>query len=269
MSADDALPAVADPTGRFSRRVGDYVRYRPGYPTAVLDALRAWGFLPTDAATAAAVVLDVGAGTGLSSEPFLRAGHRVTGVEPNAEMRAAAALGVGACYPERFRAVDGRAEATTLPAASVDLVVAGQAFHWFDPEPARAEFVRVLRPGGAVALLWNDRRLDATPFLVAYERLLRTFGTDYAAVSERYPTPARIEAFFRTPDRHAAEFPHGQSFDFASLRGRLLSSSYAPAPGSPGHGTMLAALRAIFDRHQEDGWVRFEYRTVVYAATLR
>ena len=261
----DPNPAagVGDPTGRFSHRVDDYVRYRPGYPEAVRDALRAWGLLPVDA-----VVLDVGAGTGLSSEPFLRAGHRVLGVEPNAGMRGAAERGLGARYPERFQVVDGRAEAVPLPGASVDLVVAGQAFHWFEPERARAEFVRLLRPGGAAALFWNERRLGGTPFLVGYERLLRTFGTDYAAVSDRYPTPAKIAAFFRTPGFLTTEFPTGQSFDFESLRGRLLSSSYAPTAESPAYGPMTAELRALFDRCQENGTVRFEYRTVVYAARL-
>lgn len=222
--------------------------------------------MPTDA-----VVADVGAGTGLSSEPFLRAGHPVFAVEPNAEMRAAAVRELAPTYGDRFRPVDGRAEATTLPDASVDLVVAGQAFHWFDPAGTRAEFARVLRPGRAVALLWNERLLDATPFLVAYEAFLRHFGTDYAAVSDRYPTPAKIAVFFRTEDFRTAEFPHGQDFDFEGLRGRLLSSSYVPAAGSLGYEPMLAELRVLFDRHRDEqthGTVRFGYRTVLYAGTL-
>ena len=255
---------VGDPTGRFAGRVEDYVRHRPGYPEAVLDALRGWGYLPADA-----VVLDVGAGTGISSEPFLRAGHRVFGVEPNAEMRGAAQRGVGSLFPRQFYPVAGRAEATTLGAASVDLVVAGQAFHWFEPVAARAEFTRVLRPGvGAVALLWNERLRDASPFLADYERLLRTFGTDYAAVSDSYPTPAKVAGFFQVSDSHAAEFPNGQTFGFEGLLGRTRSSSYVPAEGSPAFGPMRAELRAVFDRHQRDGEVRFEYRTVVYAAKI-
>ncbi len=261
--ADKSDATAADPADRFTRRVADYVRYRPGYPAAVLETLRGWGFL-----SPGAVVLDVGAGTGISSEPFLAAGHRVFAVEPNAGMRGAAESGVGVRYPERFHAVDGRAEATTLPDASVDLVVAGQAFHWFEPGAARREFARVLRPGGAVALLWNERKLDATPFLVDYERWLRTFGTDYEAVRDRYPTPAGIGAFFGETGFLTAEFPSGQSFDFEGLRGRSLSSSYLPTADLPVHGPMLAELRRLFDQHQEAGAVRFEYRTVLYAARL-
>ena len=255
--------ATADPAERFTRRVADYVRYRPGYPVAVLETLRGWGFLPP-----AVVVLDVGAGTGISSEPFLAAGHRVFAVEPNAGMRGASLSGVSRRYPEQFQAVDGRAEATTLPDASVDLVVAGQAFHWFEPGAARQEFARVLRPGGAVALLWNERKLDATPFLADYERLLLTFGTDYEAVRDRHPTPAGIAAFFGETAFLTAEFANAQSFDFEGLCGRSLSSSYLPTAESPAHGPMLAALRRLFDRHQEAGKVRFEYRTVLYAAKL-
>lgn len=213
-------------------------------------------------------MLDAGAGTGLSSEPFLRAGHRVFGVEPNAEMRAAAEQWLGPRFPEGFVAVDGRAEATTLPAGAVDLVVAGQAFHWFDPVAARAEFARVLRPGGGVALVWNERLLDATPFLVGFEQLLRTFGTDYAAVSESYPTVEKIGAFFRTPEFLTAEFSNGQSFDFEGLSGRLRSSSYVPTAESPGHGPMMEELRVLFDRHQEGGEVRLEYRTRLFAGRL-
>lgn len=253
-----------DPAARFSRRVEDYVRYRPGYPAAMLAALRARGALP-----AGAVVADLGSGTGISSELFLRAGHPVRGVEPNAGMRGAAERSLSPVYPELFTSVNATAEATTLPDASVDLVAAGQAFHWFDPVAARAEFVRILRPGGCMALMWNERKLDATPFLVAYEELLNVHGTDYAAVRDAYPTADRIRAFAGPNGFHRDVFPNRQSFGYESLRGRLLSSSYAPEPGHPQHAPMLTALRKIFDAHQWAGRVHFEYDTVLYSARLR
>ena len=148
----------SDSNTRFSDRVADYVRTRPGYPTAVLDILGTeTGLNP------ATVVADVGAGTGLSAELFLRNGNTVFGVEPNREMREAAES-LLAGYAN-FHSVAGSAESTTLPDASVDLIVAGQAFHWFDVPRARAEFRRILRPDGVVVLMWNTRRLDTTPFL--------------------------------------------------------------------------------------------------------
>src|SRR5687768_9631235 len=145
--------AGVDPTRRFSNRVEDYVRYRPGYPLQVLDFLRGSGALADRS-----VVADVGSGTGISSELFLRDGHTVYGVEPNAEMRAAAEAQLVQRF-SRFHSVDGRAEGTTLADGSVDLVVAAQAFHWFqDLDFVRCEFGRILRPGGRVVLLWNTRK---------------------------------------------------------------------------------------------------------------
>ena len=213
-----AAPPRPDPTARFSDRVADYVRHRPGYPAAMVDALVARaGLAPGDA------VADVGAGTGLSTAPLLDRGLTVHAVEPNAPMREA----MEALLGDRpgFHAVAGTAEATTLPDASVDAVAAGQAFHWFRPEAARREFARVLRPGGAVALFWNERLVSETPFLRAYEDLLLRYGTDYAQIDHRQVDAERLAAFFEGPFE-TLTFPNEQRFDFEGLRGRLLSSSY-------------------------------------------
>ena len=251
---------MTDATERFSDRVADYVRYRPRYPAAVLDVLRdAIGLAP------AWTIADVGAGTGFSAEPFLAAGHTVYAVEPNAAMRAAAAALFGA-YPE-FRAVAGTAEDTTLPDASVDLVVAGQAFHWFDPAAARREFMRVLRGERWTALLWNTRRTDTTPFLRAYEDLLRTFGTDYGAVRHDHLDPDVLAGFFGGPYERRV-LPNAQVLDFEALSGRLRSSSYVPAAGQPRHDDMLRALRAIFGAHATRGTVSLLYDLEVYTGRL-
>lgn len=250
----------ASPTTRFSDRVQNYVRYRPGYPPAVLEVLRAeTGLAPGWA------VADVGSGTGISAKLFLDAGHPVFAVEPNAEMRAAAEAMLGG--DPRFRSVDGSAEATTLPDASVDLVVAAQAFHWFDPGRAAGEWRRILRPGGWIVLLWNTRRTDGTPFLRAYEALLREHGTDYAAVSHENVTDESLRVVLGE-GYGARVVPNQQVFDFEGLKGRLLSSSYAPNVGHPGYEPMAAALDRIFREHQRDGRVRFEYDTEIYFARV-
>lgn len=249
-----------DPTRRFSGRVADYVRYRPGYPEALLRALvEEAGLVP------GSVVADVGSGTGISTELLLRAGGEVFAVEPNAEMRGAAEERL-AGHP-RFHSVAGTAEATTLPGGSVDPVVAGQAFHWFDRERFRAECRRILRPGGRVALFWNARRTEATPFLRDYEALLRRFGTDYERVDHLRLGPADFDPFFGGP-YESRRFPNEQVFDLEGLRGRLLSSSYTPGPGHPDHEPMLAELRRLFDRHQRAGRVRFEYDTELHLGRL-
>ncbi|MEM9906031.1 MAG: class I SAM-dependent methyltransferase, partial [Cyanobacteria bacterium P01_D01_bin.44] len=144
------------PTQRFSNRVADYIKCRPDYPPTLLAYLTQHGGL-----TSKQTVADIGMGTGLLTHHFLDHGNRVYGVEPNAEMRSAA---VECLHPyAHFHPLDGQAEATTLPPDSVDWVVAGQAFHWFDRPAARAEFERILKPGGRVALVWNDR-LESDPF---------------------------------------------------------------------------------------------------------
>ena len=246
----------ADSTRRFSDRVENYVKYRPGYPEGVIAILRdETGLVPT------ALVADVGSGTGISADLFLRAGNTVFGVEPNDEMRSAAE-DLLARYP-RFLSVAGRAEATMLPTGSVDFVVAGQAFHWFDADGARAEFARILRPDGWVVLLWNSRRTGATPFLRAYEALLLEFGTDYQEIRHDNIGAEKLARFF-SGDYQKRTLPNEQRFDFEGIRGRLLSSSYAPAPGHPRHDSMLRELDSIFSRHAEHGQVRVEYDTEIY-----
>lgn len=246
----------ADSTRRFSDRVENYVKYRPGYPAGVLAILREGTGL-----TPASLVADVGSGTGISAELFLRAGNPVYGVEPNAAMRAAAEELL--CGYPAFRSVDGSAEATTLPDGSVDLVVAGQAFHWFDAAAARAEFARILRPGGRVVLLWNTRRIDTTPFLRAYETLLHEFGTDYREVRHDNVTHESLARFFFGAFERRT-LPNEQRLDLDGLRGRLLSSSYAPNEGHPRHPAMLAALERIFAAHQRNGRVTVEYETEIF-----
>lgn len=249
------------PTTRFSDRVDDYVRYRPDYPPALLDWLQRE--LGVDCGWQ---VADVGAGTGISSKLFLDAGYRVTVVEPNAPMRAAAERWLYA--HAGFAAVDGRADATGLPDASVDLVTVAQAFHWFDEAAARREFARILRPGGLAVIWWNSRRLGGTPFLEGYEALLRDFGTDYGQVAERYADDRRMRAWFGDGYRGGARFAHVQRLDFEALRGRLLSSSYVPPPGHPRHLPMLQALRELFDACAELGTISFDYDTRIFAGHL-
>ncbi|MEW9623513.1 class I SAM-dependent methyltransferase [Rhodanobacter geophilus] len=248
-------------TERFSDRVADYVRYRPGYPTAMLDWLRR-----EQGVTPAWKVADVGAGTGISCKLFLDAGHAVTAVEPNAAMREAALAWLG--DRSGFNAIAGTSDATTLPDACVDLVTVAQAFHWFDPASTRREFARILRPGGLAAIFWNSRRLTGTPFLEGYEALLQRHGTDYTSVAERYADDDRMRAWFGSGWRGTARFEHKQLLDFDALRGRLMSSSYAPKEGHPQHAPMIAALRELFERCQRDGRVSFDYDTRIIVGTL-
>lgn len=252
---------VSNSKERFSNRVRDYVRYRPGYPLAILGALlEECGLLPDR------VIADIGSGTGILTKVFLDHGNLVYGVEPNAAMREAAE-GFLSAYP-RFRSVNGSAEATTLPEGSVDFVTAGQAFHWFDVRASREEFLRILRPGGWVVVLANQRVPDS-PLQGDYEALLRKYGTDYENVAATYPKYQQMKEFFESIPFSAKSFPNVQIFDFDGLCGRLLSASYAPAKDHPNHEPMLTELRGIFDAHQKDGRLLFEYQTQIQYGRLK
>jgi len=252
---------MTDSINRFSSKVEDYVKYRPGYPREVIALLTAECALSQDS-----VVGDVGSGTGILSELFLRHGNTVYGIEPNKEMRAAAERLLGDYA--NFRSIDGKAEATTLAANSVDFVTAGQAFHWFDQQLARREFSGILKPEGWAVMIWNERRLDSTPFLRAYEDLLLEFGTDYQQVRHEN-VEKDITAFFAPDESKLAAFENLQHFDFEGLRGRLLSSSYIPAPDDQSYQPMLERLRKTFVAHQKNDKVIVEYDTKVYYGHLR
>jgi len=255
------LVSESRPTERFSSRVEDYIRYRPHYPAAVLDILK-----HDIGLTPAWVIADIGSGTGISAELFLRNGNVVYGVEPNRPMREAAER-LLAAYPN-FRSVAGAAEATTLPSQSVDCVVAAQAFHWFDAARAREESIRILRPGGWAALLWNARRIDTTPFLRDYEKLLLDYGTDYQQVRHDRIDEAKLAAFFAPGGFVARSDYHQQPLTRDALRGRLLSSSYVPAAGEPGHDAMLEALDRLFAGRQSNGEVCMEYDAHIFLGRI-
>ncbi len=247
------------PTQRFSDRVADYVRYRPGYPDEVIRTLRNEAGLDSDS-----VVADVGSGTGISSELFLSVGCTVHAVEPNDEMRLAGE-DRHAGNP-RHHSVAGTAEVTGLTDRSVDFVAAGQAFHWFDASRARVEFLRILRREGHAVLFWNDRRIGSTPFHRDYEAILQRFATDYRKVRQN-KSDAAIATLFGSPFRKWS-FYNEQQLDLAAFRGRIRSSSYSLAKGHPDHDAMLSELDRVFREHEETGLVRIEYDCEIFLGHL-
>jgi SAM-dependent methyltransferase len=249
------------PTERFTNLADNYARYRPGYPPGAIELLRSRCGL-----AARTPVADLGSGTGILTELLLKCGARVFAVEPNDAMRAAAQAAL-AGYP-CFTSISASAESTTLASGSVDLLVAGQAFHWFDVQRARPEALRVLRSGGWAALLWNERPRQASAFLADYEALLNAHASDYARITASRADAAAMRAFLGAT-MELASFPNRQLLDFDGLKGRLLSSSYAPQQGHPQHEPMMAGLEALFARHQREGQVELPYTTLVYFAQLK
>lgn len=247
---------MSNTVDRFSNRVANYIRYRPDYPREIVSYLGDRIGLTPDW-----LVADVGCGPGISSRMFLENGNRVIGVEPNAGMREAARAEL--VEFERFSVVDGTSDDTTLPDSSVDLITAAQAFHWFEADTTRREFQRILKPGGHVALIWNERQLDSTPFLAEYEQFLLKYATDYTNVRHENVDKLRLADFFRT-GYESAVFVNVQIFDYEGLKGRMLSASYMPAESDAVYGEMDKELRQLFAKHQENGRIKIFYDTRVY-----
>jgi SAM-dependent methyltransferase len=238
-------------TERFSDRVDNYIRYRPGYPAGIFDFLREKVNFGQEV-----IIADIGSGTGISAEMFLRHGNKVYAVEPNKEMREAANRLL--CSYDKYIGVNGTSEATTLPDHSVDLVVAAQAFHWFDRDAFNRECHRIGREGAHCLLVWNERRVSSD-FEKAYEDLLLQYATDYLTIDHRNIKPDDINHFFAPHMVMSTTLHNEQLFDYDGVKGRLLSSSYAPNEGEPNFEPMIAHLRHIFDLYQSDGRVGFSY----------
>lgn len=250
-----------DTLNRFSNRVENYVKYRPAYPAEIVSFLKEEGILNSKS-----VIADIGSGTGISAEPFLKNGNVVYGVEPNKEMRDAAQK-LLKTYTN-FCSINATAEATLLPTEEIDLIIAGQAFHWFDKEKSKIEFKRILKPEGYVLLMWNDRRIDSTPFLKEYEDFIKRFAIDYLVVNHKNIDETIFDDFFGKENYKMKSFDNFQYFDVDGLKGRILSSSYMPDGGHKKFENMLCELEKIFSRFQENGKVTIEYDTKIYYGKL-
>ncbi len=244
-----------DPKERFSGRVENYIKYRPDYPLAVVEYLREKFNLNSNH-----IIADIGSGTGILSKLFLDNGNKVLGVEPNRSMRGAAE-NILKDYPS-FISVDGSAENTGLESSTINFVTAGQAFHWFNLQKAKNEFLRILKPNGIVILIWNSRKTNSGGFLNAYEDLLISCADDYSKVNHKNIDDEILKEFFS--DYGVRRFNNYQKFNFDGLKGRLLSSSYAPLPGNSKYEFMMKELQNIFEKYNSDNQVTIGYDTEVY-----
>jgi ubiquinone/menaquinone biosynthesis C-methylase UbiE len=248
---------VSDPTKRFSDRVDNYVKYRPGYPAEVIT------FLQNECDLSAnSIIADIGSGTGIFTKLLLERGYKVYAVEPNTDMQQAAKEYLG--DNKNFIPTDGSAEATNLPSNSIDLIVCAQAFHWFNNEKTQAEFKRILKADGNAALIWNNRLADADDFSIAYESLLKQDSIDYNKVNHRNISDIDFKAFFRDGEYTEVKYPNVQVFDEAGFLGRAFSSSYVPPEGTEAGEKFREILKDIFARYNENGKVSFHYQTEIY-----
>jgi SAM-dependent methyltransferase len=246
---------MRDPIERFSDRADNYAKFRPGYPDPMLRFLRDVVKLP-------AVVADIGSGTGILTTQLLDNGYELYAVEPNGPMRNEAERTLAG--RPRFHSVRGAAEATTLPNGTVDLITCAQAFHWFDRVKAKMEFCRILKENGRVAIVWNERLENASEVNRKYDDILRRMAPEYLNVSRRKVSLGDIEAFFVPGEVQLCTFPNEQVLERCGFLGRLLSCSYVPNMGQPGHHEIVDAVGVLFDEYQVEGNVTFAYETRLY-----
>jgi len=251
---------MGKPTERFSDRVSNYVRYRPSYPQALVDTLMTECHLDSQS-----TIADVGSGTGIFSRLLLDKDCYVSGVEPNRNMREAAESQF-AGY-NKFSSIDGQSERTGLDDSSIDLITAAQSFHWFEIADTRQEFLRILKPGGYVALVWNQRKIEQ-PFQIEYDRMLRQYASDYSAVNHMNISPEDILDFF-SPNKVAKfEFDNSQIFGLSGFLGRMQSSSYVPKTGTAEYLRLIQAAEDLFSRYQSSETISFEYNSFFYLAVF-
>lgn len=248
-----------DSTRRFNYCVDDYARFRPTYPPAAIDCLKRELNL-----NSGDVIADIGAGTGIFSRLLLHAGFTVIAVEPASAMRHALEQ---ATHPS-FRVVSGTAENTNVPADSIDLYAAAQAFHWFDGSAARPEALRILKPPFRAALLWNNR-VESGQFLAAYEALLQKHSIDYLKVKhQNAESDGRIPQFFGNNNFRVFDFTNDQICDREAFLGRTRSSSYVPKEGHANFAPLMADLNTLFDQHEVDGTITLKYETRMYVGSI-
>ena len=247
---------------RFDKTVENYLKYRPSYPKEVYSWLAKQFDLKSKK-----TIADIGSGTGFLSKLFLEQNHTVYCIEPNQTMRMAAEEYL-AGYPN-FYSIDGLAETTRLDAESVDWVIAGTAFHWFDSEKSKIEFKRILRTPGFCCLVWNVRNKEQSALLQDYENLILTYSADYQQSSAQTFDQTISSDFFNPYDMQTASFDNKQQFDWDGLKGRLLSTSYSLKENDSRYQNMMDGLRKIFDQYQSNGLVDFLYDTKMYYGRLK
>ena len=249
-------------TERFSGRVQAYLAYRPRFPRGIVPFLREHGALPEGA-----VVADVGAGTGMLAEIFLEAGHRVIAVEPNGEMLEACRELAG--QEPALEVVQGSAESTTLPKASVDLIAVGRAMHWFDWPRAHREFQRILRADGWVLLASNGHSDSGSPISNRLSEIFRKSRTDSAEADTTRDFQKRLRGFLDTSSWQRKTLHHSMTVDFATLLGYAESLSAIPRPGERGYEGMVAELRAVFEEYQRDWMLKTPLTCNLHLGRLR
>lgn len=247
-----------NPKSRFSNRVGNYTKYRPNYPKEIIKFLNSAIGL-----TKEHIIADIGSGTGISSKLFLDNGNQVYGIEPNVQMREAGEkylTGYG-----NFHSIDGDSEDTKLESESVDIIISGQAFHWFEPEPTKKEFLKILKPQGFVVIFNNRRKFSDDKFMNEYMDLVERYSEEELSNSLKVDLPS----FFDGKTIYKEIFPNPQVFNLERLIGDLVSYSYIPNEENTRFNHMISEFELLFKKYSNNEKIIFDYETVLNCCKMK
>jgi ubiquinone/menaquinone biosynthesis C-methylase UbiE len=247
-----------NPKCRFSNRVENYEKYRPNYPNEIINFLNTKIQLDKED-----IIADIGSGTGISAKLFLDNGNEVYGIEPNAEMRSAGEKSL--IHYTNFHSLDASSEDTKLESESVDVITSGQAFHWFEPEATKKEFLRILKPDGFVVIFNNRRKFSDSPFMNEYMKLISKYSETEFSNSLNTDLPN----FFGLKIIHEEVFSNPQVFSLGRLKGDLVSYSYIPNEEDPKFNNMISEFELLFEKYSDNGALIFEYETVLYYCKMK
>ena len=249
----------------FGREAGSYAKVRPSYPAQVMETLA--GVLPSGAH-----VCDLAAGTGILTRQLVDSGYRVTAVEPVVGMREELERQLAKAGVTSVEILDGTAEELPLEDASVDAITVGQAFHWFDPQPALAEIARVLRSGGVMLMVWNARDEDVD-WMNRWGDLVAEMGggRPYSDHRERLWEDVVAESGLFEPLEHRS-VPNEQSGTPEMVVERTRSTSFIAALPPDRHQHVLDEVAELVATHPDTrglDHITIPYNTKIFWCRLR
>jgi ubiquinone/menaquinone biosynthesis C-methylase UbiE len=241
-----------DTSSLYDNRVEYYLKYRPGYPDQyVSDLIKLKILQKSD------VIVDMGCGTGLLAEIFLRNRNKVIGIEPNLEMRQAAENYLKKYLPISFKCLNGKAESSTLDPISVNHIVCGESFHWFETHSAIKEFQRILIPNGYL-MIFSNWEYKNTDFAKQFNLIIQKHQFE-----SNVKPPPKIEwnQIFHNGKYEKIQYPMRKEMNFEQILGYALSLSRTPLPGDKAYEFFKNELKNAFNRFEKNTKILFEFKT--------
>ena len=243
-----------DNINKFNKMQNDYSKYRPNYSNEAIEYI-----LNLQNVDNEFKVADIGAGTGKLSLPFVKRGLKLYGIEPNKDMYEKLLENMKE-YSDFF-GILGYSEKTYLDNKSIDLIVVGQAFHWFNIDEFKIECKRVLKDDSYIAILYNNGDYSKEVINKIHE-LSRRYCPEYKGSSGGlYNNEDIFNNFFK--EYNKIIFKNDYKLTLDQFIGLNFSASYAPKENEENHDIYLSKLEEVFNTYQEDGYLTMPNNTIL------